>query len=99
VVGDQSRLRQVLGHLIGNAIKFTERGEVGLAVGLVKEMPETVTLRFSISDTGIGIARDKQRRLFSELYAGRRFELPQVRRRGTRLGDLEANRGTAGRRD
>ena len=64
VVGDRSRLRQVLGHLIGNAIKFTERGEVGLAVGLVKEMPETVTLRFTISDTGIGIARDKQRRLF-----------------------------------
>jgi len=64
LVGDRGRLRQVLGHLLGNAIKFTEHGEVGLAIALLKENADTVTVRFTISDTGIGIAREQQRRLF-----------------------------------
>ncbi|KQP41427.1 hypothetical protein ASF49_16755 [Methylobacterium sp. Leaf104] len=64
VVGDEARLRQVLLNLLNNAIKFTRRGSVTLSVqhGGTTEAGER--LRFSVSDTGIGIAKDKQDRLF-----------------------------------
>jgi PAS domain S-box-containing protein len=56
---DPTRLRQILLNLLGNAIKFTEVGEVRLRVGLVAE-----GLRFEVSDTGVGIASEAQSRLF-----------------------------------
>ena len=59
LVGDPTRLRQVLLNLIGNAIKFTESGEVALRVTLDVNSPLPGALRFTISDTGIGIAGDK----------------------------------------
>ena len=62
--GDPGRLRQVLTNLLGNAIKFTERGEVELTVELLEETGEQVRLRFAVRDTGIGIAPDKQAALF-----------------------------------
>ena len=64
LVGDEGRLRQVLLNLLNNAIKFTARGSVTLSVqhGGATEAGER--LRFSVADTGIGIARDKQDRLF-----------------------------------
>ncbi|MBH0209502.1 MAG: PAS domain-containing protein [Nitrospira sp.] len=71
--GDPGRLRQVLMNLIGNAIKFTEQGEVVVAVSLVDEGdgivettpdPSCRTLRFDISDTGVGIAEEQQAKLF-----------------------------------
>ena len=61
--GDHVRLRQVLINLVGNAIKFTERGSITLSVELVKEAPDVV-LRFSVKDTGIGIPADKQNLIF-----------------------------------
>jgi len=64
VVGDALRLRQVLTNLIGNAIKFTEHGEVGVRVSLDGQSEDQVRLRFEVSDTGIGIALDKQAALF-----------------------------------
>jgi len=54
--GDSHHLRQILLNLLGNAIKFTERGEVNLVVGLQRETESAVTARFEVSDTGIGIA-------------------------------------------
>ena len=77
LVGDALRLRQILLNLIGNAIKFTERGEVRLRVG-VAAMPDDVVLHFGVSDTGIGIARDKQDVVFDAFAqadgsAGRRY--------------------------
>jgi C4-dicarboxylate-specific signal transduction histidine kinase len=51
------RLEQVLVNLVGNAIKFTDRGEVRVTTELLREMHERVVLRFSVKDTGIGIAR------------------------------------------
>ena len=62
--GDPGRLRQIILNLTGNAIKFTERGEVFVEVACVEETPENVLLRFEISDTGIGIPVEAQERLF-----------------------------------
>ena len=62
--GDPTRFRQVLINLIGNAVKFTERGQVVVQVELVEEKDESVELRISVSDTGIGIAAEHQERIF-----------------------------------
>ena len=64
VRGDPGRIRQVLLNLIGNAIKFTEKGEVILSLSLEKETAGEVHLRFDITDTGIGISPEIQATLF-----------------------------------
>ena len=63
--GDPGRLRQVLLNLLGNALKFTEAGGVTLRVGLEVLAADRVTLRFAVTDTGIGIPADRQHILFS----------------------------------
>jgi len=62
--GDPARVRQVLINLLGNALKFTAAGEVVLKVGVHDEENGTVCLHFQVSDTGIGIAPEKQSRIF-----------------------------------
>ena len=62
--GDPHHLRQVLINLIGNAIKFTEKGSVTVHVSLIDEDAATAQLKFSVRDTGIGISADAQRRIF-----------------------------------
>jgi len=64
LIGDPSRLTQVLNNLVSNAIKFTEEGQVKLATRIVNETASTITILFSIEDTGIGIAADKQEYIF-----------------------------------
>jgi signal transduction histidine kinase/DNA-binding response OmpR family regulator len=64
VRGDPGRLRQVLINLLGNAIKFTDEGEVVLKISAVGGESGNVRLRFEIRDTGMGISRETQRRLF-----------------------------------
>ena len=64
VVGDVARIRQILVNLLGNAIKFTEQGEIELLVDLVSQSSEHVFLRWSVRDTGIGISTEKQRIIF-----------------------------------
>ena len=64
LVGDPTRLRQVLINLIGNAIKFTESGEVSLRVTADEDSSVPAALRFTISDTGIGIPHEKLDRVF-----------------------------------
>jgi PAS domain S-box-containing protein len=64
LVGDAARLRQVLGNLIANAIKFTERGGVSVRLTLERETGSGAVLRADVRDTGIGIAQDDAARLF-----------------------------------
>ena len=64
VVGDPGRLRQVLLNLTGNALKFTSQGEVGVRVSSDQVKGQGVQLHFAIHDTGVGIPKDKQLRLF-----------------------------------
>ncbi len=64
LVGDALRLRQVITNLVGNAIKFTERGEVAVRAELEGGPEESVCLHFTVRDTGIGIPVDKQGLIF-----------------------------------
>ena len=83
-VGDMARIRQVLINLLGNAFKFTERGEVSLGVFLEEENENELVPRFEVRDTGPGIAKDAQLKIFDAFSQAdgsmaRRFE-------GTGLG-------------
>jgi two-component system sensor histidine kinase/response regulator len=64
VRGDPFRLRQVLTNILGNAIKFTEEGEVTLRADLVEDTPDMATVSFEVSDTGIGMTEEQRSRLF-----------------------------------
>ncbi|SFN45401.1 PAS domain S-box-containing protein [Paenimyroides ummariense] len=61
---DEARIKQVLINLLGNAVKFTEVGEIEFAVSRLKQDDKNITLRFSVRDTGIGIPQEKQKRIF-----------------------------------
>jgi PAS domain S-box-containing protein len=65
LVGDPGRLRQILVNLVGNAIKFTERGEVVVHVETQSQTEDGVELHFAVTDTGIGIPREKQELVFA----------------------------------
>ncbi|MCC9606261.1 response regulator [Blastopirellula sp. JC732] len=64
LVGDEIRLRQIITNLVSNAVKFTERGEVLLSVKLLRRFPRDVRIRFTVSDTGVGITDADQKRIF-----------------------------------
>ncbi len=66
VVSDPTRLRQILFNLVGNAIKFTERGGVDIIAEKVAEDKKGITVKVSVKDTGIGISGDAQRKLFQK---------------------------------
>ena len=108
VRGDPVRLRQVLGNLISNAVKFTERGTVTITVRRIGESTAQHQLRFEVRDTGIGIATEAQARLFqafsqadastTRLYGGTGLGLAICRRivelMGGRIGvQSEPGRG------
>jgi two-component system sensor histidine kinase/response regulator len=92
LVGDPGRLRQVLLNLVSNAVKFTEKGEVGVTVRVAGENGRRSDVRFSVSDTGIGIAEEVREQIFesfsqAEASTTRRFG-------GTGLGLAIARRLT-----
>jgi PAS domain S-box-containing protein len=64
VLGDPGRIRQIIVNLVGNSIKFTERGEILLSVTQESESSDGVSLHFAVKDTGVGIPADKQQRVF-----------------------------------
>jgi signal transduction histidine kinase/DNA-binding response OmpR family regulator len=70
LIGDPNRLRQLIGNLVTNAIKFTNRGGVVLEVTAVSSNGSTANLRFSVRDTGIGIAPEHQKRIFAPYDRG-----------------------------
>ncbi|HEY0976562.1 MAG TPA: ATP-binding protein, partial [Flavobacteriales bacterium] len=70
VIGDPTRLHQVLMNLVGNAIKFTERGSVRITLQVKEQLSEAVMLRFVVTDTGIGIAPENLARVFDEFAQG-----------------------------
>jgi len=76
--GDPSRVRQILNNLVSNAIKFTQQGEVMVRVSGMEEADNYLLVRFEVTDTGIGITREAQGRLFqpfvqAEVSTSRRF--------------------------
>jgi len=68
LLGDPARLRQVLVNLVGNAIKFTEYGEIIVNLSLGRSEPDSVQLVFTIEDTGVGIPADQLPRIFESFY-------------------------------
>ncbi len=64
LVGDPGRLRQILTNLVGNALKFTHKGEIYIKVEMAEDLGESVKIRFLVKDTGIGIPDDKQGEIF-----------------------------------
>ena len=66
--GDPGRIRQILVNLVGNSIKFTERGEISVVVSLESEARGIVGLHFSVRDTGVGIPAGKQERIFEAFF-------------------------------
>ncbi|QXP54423.1 response regulator [Cellulophaga sp. HaHa_2_95] len=84
LIGDPSKLSQVLLNLIGNAIKFVEVGSIHLAVDVVKKSKSKVVLGFSVTDTGIGIAADKLTTIFD--YYKQASDDTQKNYGGTGLG-------------
>src|SRR6266403_285719 len=64
LVGDSGRLRQILTNLVGNAVKFTEKGEVGVRVQALEVDAGSAYIAFEVTDSGIGIAFDKQQHIF-----------------------------------
>ena len=65
VIGDPGRIRQILLNLTGNALKFTHEGDITVSVTPEYEKEDTIHLRFSVRDTGIGIPPEKQNKIFS----------------------------------
>ncbi len=70
VMGDPARLKQVLANLIGNAIKFTDRGVLEMSVVPVETRGAVAVLRFSVKDTGIGMDEETQKKLFAKFSQG-----------------------------
>jgi len=64
LLGDLNRLRQIIINLVGNAIKFTAQGQVGLRISLHSQAPGECQLHFVVTDTGVGIAKEKQMSIF-----------------------------------
>lgn len=109
MLGDPVRVRQVLLNLVGNAIKFTEHGRVGITAELAQRDQDGVTVRLAVSDTGIGIPPENQARIFdaftqadashTRTYGGTGLGLAIVRKLVELMGgriwlESEAGRGS-----
>ena len=84
LVGDGGRIRQVLTNLAGNALKFTQKGHVLIAVECVSRVPDSAQVRISVTDTGIGVAPEKLANLFQKFTQA--DASPSRRYGGTGLG-------------
>jgi two-component system sensor histidine kinase/response regulator len=64
IIGDPLRIQQILGNLVSNAIKFTDRGEIHVSLAVAEQSEAGLTLRFAVRDTGIGLSPEESARLF-----------------------------------
>ncbi len=94
--GDPFRLGQVLTNLMGNAIKFTERGEIALSVKLVEARPKQVLPKFSVRDTGHWNFPDQQARLFKPFTQADASTTRNSRRYRFGFGNFQSPRRTDG---
>jgi signal transduction histidine kinase/CheY-like chemotaxis protein len=70
VVGDPGRLRQILINIVGNAVKFSEKGEIGVTISLAEESDREALIRLRVADQGIGIPAAQQERIFNVFEQG-----------------------------
>ncbi|QRK06429.1 response regulator [Archangium violaceum] len=84
LVGDPIKLRQILTNLVSNAIKFTEKGGVTVALRVLESFPDAASLEFRVTDTGIGIAEDRLGSIFEE-FTQASYEI-NMKYGGTGLG-------------
>ncbi len=99
LVGDPGRIRQILLNLAGNAIKFTEKGHVLIAVDAPEVTDKDALVRIEVQDTGIGIPADEPPSASSTVSSRRIHPQPQVRRYGTRPRHFQEDRRDDGRAD
>lgn len=107
IISDPTRLRQILTNLVGNAIKFTEKGAIVLHVKLLESSPEEIRLSFAVEDSGIGISDEQKEKLFKPFsqadssitrkYGGTGLGLLLSKQLSTAMGgSLELVRSTLG---
>ena len=105
VMGDNQRLRQVLVNLLGNALKFTETGDIYIKVTKLATAPgaaqpsSALNLHFAVRDTGIGVTPDRLVEIIPPLHSGGCFNGTKIRRHGSRPGDQPETGGVDGRED
>ena len=99
VLGDAGRLRQVIVNLVGNAIKFTEQGEVVVGVDVESQEDQSTLLHFTVRDTGIGIAPEKQKEIFEAFTQADSSMTRKLRRDGPRPDHLFAAGANDGRQN
>ena len=97
VLTDPVRLRQVIVNLLGNAIKFTESGEITVRLDLRDEDDDYVVVRVEVSDTGIGIRKENQAAIFESFTQEDGTTTPCLRRNRPRAGNQSADCRTHGR--
>jgi CheY-like chemotaxis protein len=68
LLGDPVRLHQIILNLVSNAVKFTSKGKITISLQLLKQDAENVTIRFSVADTGTGVAEDKTEKIFEKFH-------------------------------
>ncbi len=90
------RLRQVVTNLVGNAVKFTQQGHVLIAAEALEQDGAERRMRFSVTDTGIGIAQRKSRSSVREVHSSRRLYHTEIWRHRIGFGDFEATDRTDG---
>ena len=99
VVGDVTRLRQVLVNLLGNAVKFTEKGEVTLIASSKPTADGRIELHFAVTDTGIGISEENYGQALLVLHSGRLLHHQELRRHRPWPGHKSQAGGADGRHD